>query len=661
MYLASLTIHNFRCCQEAAIQFSRYTCIVGPNGAGKSTVLAALNILFRNNAGAGLGAGGITEQDFFLRDTNRPITIEAVFDELTDAEADAFRAYVRQGKLSIVAVATWNNEQRVADVKQYGSRLVMPKLTSFFEASANGAKVADLKVIYSALCKDYPELPSVTVKADMEKALRDYEADHADLCEFVRSEDQFYGWTKGSNRLAQFVQWVFVPAVKDASSEQEEGRNTAIGELLQRTIRSRMTFNEELDPIRKEASDRFNEIVDNQQGVLNELSAGLQERLREFSHIGAQLRLAWNRDTGKAVTINEPSAKVEIGELGFLGDVSRVGHGLQRAFIVALLQELAQLDSENNPLLILGFEEPELYQHPPQARHLAGALERLTENNTQVMVTTHSPYFVSGRGFEAVRMVRKSPGTGAATISSVTMNELTELIADALGDTPRSSSSTMAAIEQILQPSLAELFFCAKPILVEGLEDVAFIATHLALTERWDEFRRQGCHLVVCGGKTNMSRPLAIAIGLDLPYYVVVDGDGDAKSADDRKNAERDNQCLLSLCKDTCDAPLPTATVWGKRSVMWETNIGDEVRKSFAPDEWSDAVAEARRRYGLDGYITKKNAILIAAVLEILSAQGRRSAVLDQLCDAMLNAPGVTNTIDGERIGAGITANIPEA
>jgi hypothetical protein len=39
---------------------------------------------------------------------------------------------------------------------------------------------------------------------------------------------------------------------------------------------------------------------------------------------------------------------------------------MQRAFIVSILQELAVGDQGESPKLILGFEEPELYQHPPR-------------------------------------------------------------------------------------------------------------------------------------------------------------------------------------------------------------------------------------------------------------------------------------------------------
>lgn len=110
-----------------------------------------------------------------------------------------------------------------------------------------------------------------------------------------------------------------------------------------------------------------------------------------------------------------PSAQVKAVEHQFEGSLSRFGHGLQRSFIFTLLQELAEHD-DKGPRLLLGCEEPELYQHPPQALYLAGVMQQLSTQNAQVMVSTHSPHFVSGRNFEQIRMVRKDGIRPAARV-----------------------------------------------------------------------------------------------------------------------------------------------------------------------------------------------------------------------------------------------------
>src|SRR5207249_7341822 len=105
-------------------------------------------------------------------------------------------------------------------------------------------------------------------------------------------------------------------------------------------------------------------------------------------------------------------------------DVSNTGHGLQRAFVLTMLQHLALVESrsvatlnaklENAsqnvertttapgkfrlPNLVIGIEEPELYQHPSRQRHISNVLQTLVSGTTgnvaeqtQVIFSTHSP------------------------------------------------------------------------------------------------------------------------------------------------------------------------------------------------------------------------------------------------------------------------------
>ena len=119
--------------------------------------------------------------------------------------------------------------------------------------------------------------------------------------------------------------------------------------------------------------------------------------------------MEWSSDPAKSVKLEEPVAGIKTGEGDFLGNLARMGHGLQRSYLLALLQELAASEVSDAPTLLLGVEEPELYQHPPQAHHLAEVFGKMAEGNNQVLITTHSPMFVSGDGFENTRLVRALP------------------------------------------------------------------------------------------------------------------------------------------------------------------------------------------------------------------------------------------------------------
>jgi hypothetical protein len=266
---------------------------------------------------------------------------------------------------------------------------------------------------------------------------------------------------------------------------------------------------------------------------------------------------------------------------------------------------------------------------------MCSLLEELSTKNTQIILTTHSPYFVSGRGFENIRMVRKTGDDKRSMVSQITHAQIAGKIAEALGEEPRSSTSTMAAVEQIMQPSQNELFFASTVILVEGIEDVAFISTHSQLTGKWGDFRRHGCHFVIASGKQNLSRPLAVARELGIPVFVVFDADAVANRTNPGQHP-RDNKCVLSLCEAAGADPMPEGPLWTERAVMWHSDIADVVRKDFGEVVWNEAESKAKSDHGfLDG-VKRKNSLLIAATLEELFNRGLRSESLEKLCGAIL-------------------------
>ncbi len=84
-----------------------------------------------------------------------------------------------------------------------------------------------------------------------------------------------------------------------------------------------------------------------------------------------------------------------------------LGQGTQRIIVASILKAYIDILIEKNihterPTLIL-FEEPEIYLHPKIKRTLNATLEKIAEqDNHQVIMTTHDPYFVfqslKGRG-----------------------------------------------------------------------------------------------------------------------------------------------------------------------------------------------------------------------------------------------------------------------
>ena len=630
MKIKSVKIENFRCFKNETISFNDYTCFVGQNGAGKSTVLYALNLFFRQYQDSKTNLSQLSIDDFHHKDTTNPIKVTVTFTDLSDEAKEDLSAYVRQDKLIVSAVARYDPSTERAEVKQYGSRLGIEDFREFFEAEKESAKVAELKEIYGRLKEIHTELPNPGSKQAMIDALHAYELEHSEDCVLIPSEDQFYGVSKGANRLAKYIQWVFVSASKDASEEGEESKKTALGELLARTVRSRVNFKEKVDELKKKFQEEYQGILDAEQEVLSELSSSLEEKLEIWSHPGIETKILWKQDSEKSVKVEEPNAHIKIGEKGFDGDLARFGHGLQRSFMLALLQELTSIEGENAPTLVMGIEEPELYQHPPQAKYLAETLQELTLNGTQIFTCTHSPLFILGDDFETIRMVREKGNPIESYTTQLTYRKLSDLLGLSGVQKPIREIGMIAKLYPSINATINEMFFCNILIVVEGIEDLAHINSYLLLMDKMHVFRRYKCHIVPVGGKSNIIKPLAIANLLQIPTYVVCDADTNTPEQHIGKH-KKDNkaiQYLLGISQDDIQE-WPENDIVTDSLTMWKTNITDKVNIELDLEN-NNYKNQASTYYGNAGGLTK-NPLAVAKVLELAWDDGVKSSSLEGL------------------------------
>ncbi|CAN5503772.1 ATP-dependent endonuclease [soil metagenome] len=634
MRIKSLRLENFRSFLDQTFTLNRYSCFVGPNGAGKSTVLCALNVFFKEQGASTTDTNRLCDEDFFSKNIANPVRITVTFDNLSETAKQELADYVRQNELIVMAEAIFDANQGFANVRHYGQRRGMAEFRIFFEAVKANKGATQLTEIYNGIRDKFTDLPTPRSKDEKAAALREYESQHPEGCVQIPSEDNFYG-INSTGKLAQFVQWVCVPAVKDAGQEGQETKNTAFGKLIARAVRSRTNFEAELDALKQETMAKYNAILENNKEHLKEISESLQRRLESWAHPNVRIGMEWQSDPGKSVVVLQPVAGIKTGDGEFLGSLARMGHGLQRSYLIALLHELASSDAPNAPTLILGCEEPELYQHPPQARHLSDVFVQLAQGNNQILVTTHSPYFVSGDGFENIRVVRAAGPAPGSMITSLAFDKLCERIRRAMGEDPgRRLEGLVAKIHQALRPHIAEMFFTRVPIFVEGLEDASYITTELHLSVQWSEFRKLGCHLIPTNSKSNLIQPLAIARELGIPAFVVFDADGNTSNIAHRNKHELDNKALLNLLGLT-EAPFPTSSILGADHAIWPTNLGDAVKADYgaAYDNYAES---ARRHYAQEGGLEKHD-LFIADWLSAAHADGKTSSTLSTLCTAILD------------------------
>ena len=228
----------------------------------------------------------------------------------------------------------------------------------------------------------YSTLPSAGSKDAALDALKAWELANAGECTRQRDDGQFFGFTQvAQGYLGKHTRFIFVPAVRDASEDAAEGKGTPITDLMDMVVRSVLASREDLVKLKDESQKRYDEIMDpSRLTEMQDLAADLTVTLKQFTPDACVL-LSWEK--GEEIAIPMPRTDVKLVEDGYPSTVHRTGHGLQRAFILTLLQHLAVTQpleptaeqerhgeeggtgtAARSPNLILGIEEPELYQHP---------------------------------------------------------------------------------------------------------------------------------------------------------------------------------------------------------------------------------------------------------------------------------------------------------
>ena len=645
MIIKSVQIKNFRSIVDESLHFESLTALVGPNGSGKSSVLRALELFYGQNPN--LGA-----DDFYNRDTSREISVSVTFTGLSQEAREKFAPYIENDELTVERIAFWDSGRAASQL--HGSRMLDPS----FDRVRTASSAADKKTAYGVIRQKapYDKLPPWKNQQEAMDALKGWESENPATCSRQRDDGQFFGFKEAAQGyLGRYTRPLFIPAVRDASSDAMEGRGSVLTSLLDMVVRSELAKKEEIKRIQQDTLAKYREVLSPEKLVeLGTLADRLSGTLRAFAP-NASVRLSWQPIT--EIEIPAPKADARLVEDEFETSVERTGHGLQRSFILTLLQHLALLEAEavaaetsgeyggeeggidTYPSVLLAIEEPELYQHPNRQRHLARVLLKLAmggipgvARQTQVIYTTHSPLLVGLDRFNQVRICRKTragPEQPKCTRTvSASLDKVARTVWQADGATgqPYTSATLLPRLRSLMTPMLAEGFFADVVVLAEGEDDrAAIVAVAQALGKDFDSL---GISVIQCGGKRSLDRPAAIFRELGIPIYLVWDGDKGVADAQPEDN----HRLLRLLGQPVTDWPSGQTSEYTVFPVKLEVTLREELGPAEY-DRWTAEVLaemQMRKEQGL------KNPVFYEGVLQRAAAAGRRSQTLEGIVTAVL-------------------------
>ena len=649
MIIKTVRVKRFRCLQDEPLACDKLTALVGANGAGKSSFLRTLDLFYSLNP-------RIDTEDFYAGETSAEVVVSVTFEGLSDEAKNLFSSYIQGEELTVEKVFTCKDQKITA--KYHGATLQHEAFEPIRAALEVKDRGKSARQAYDPLRAnpEYQSVPAWSTVGAVTAAFREWEAAHPDKCTRQRDDGQFFGFTEvAQGYLGRFTRMLFIPAVRDAADDAAEGRNSVLTGLMDLVVRSVLANKEALKKLKEETQRQFSEILDPVRLTeLPGLAENLTNTLRTFVP-DSSLELHWL--PLQDLDFPLPKADVKLVEDGYPSAVARTGHGLQRAFMLTMLQHLALAQApagaglqaatgpaqpppeKKLPDLILAIEEPELYQHPNRQRHFARILLQLSSGktpgvaeNTQIIYSTHSPLFVGIDRIDQIRLLRKVcvPGKPKmAKVVSTTADQIAEMLWKADGEPALrySGETLMPRLQSIMTPWMSEGFFARTAVLVEGEDDrAALLGMSKAMGH---DFESSGISVIPCGGKTSMDRPAAIFQRLGIPVYLMWDGDhgeGDAKPEDTHR-------LLRLLGYPPEDWPnLTTATF-----ACFENDLETTLKEEIGPDDFDRWLTECQDNLGIPKRKhALKNPQVIATIIQRAEAAGKTSQSLRRICDRIL-------------------------
>jgi putative ATP-dependent endonuclease of OLD family len=606
MRLASVRVEGFRCLNDVEVPVDDLLILLGGNNAGKSSFLRALDFFFNG--------AQLAQDDVFGR-AERPIAVEATFSDLSPADRDAFTIYA-QGDQMVLRRSWQDGEEKIT-----GRSRRYPGFNDIRNAPGNSRRrvYREFRDTNSRM-----NLGQATTIDAIEQELLTWEMQNTDRCDTVDEEaSNLFGYRSvGQKRLSDRYKFVLVPAVRDAASEAVERKGTILQRLLTAIAEQRAEADEKLASLQDEMRSRYSEVVEKSHGpTLSGLGRRLTEQMRRYIPTADILIEPHSPE----LSIAPPQVILRAGEERHVTDLGRQGHGFQRTFIIAALEYLAGVASDvansEQPTLHLALEEPELYQHPPRARHFSATLHELARRSAvQVSYATHSPYFVGPSDLSGIRLFRQvsSSANGDAPLQSeIVVGDIAKVRTHApqQKELPRYVART-------LDVALGEALFARAVLLVEGETDSSVLNQTARL--RGIDLAANGI-VIAAPGKSSIPIAAAVLDSLEIPYYIVFDGDGNAKDYEPcsecgrgrderREGVAKDNQRILAAVAEQGDDFPSTGA--RDRYACFEINLEDflnaeidnfpdSLRAVASEMQWKakspEVYAEVIERNGTDG------------------------------------------------------------
>lgn len=409
MRIEKLLLSNFRSYKdEIEIEFDDLNVFVGKNDIGKSTILEALDIFFNEGKGViKLDTDDINKQASAKGDLE--IKIGVVFGKLPEElTIDATNPTTLRDEHLL------NKDGKLEIIKKYPNAGKEKVFVNAFHPANEGCadlllkKQSDLKKILT----DKMKCKNKTKNSEIRKAIWAHYVDNLQL-DNVEIElakiDAKNTWEQLKKYLPLYALFQSDRKNSDGDSEVQNPMKLAVQEILKDPKLSGT-----LNRVAEEVEGKLREVASNTLAKLNEMNPEIAGSLNPV--IPSSESLKWI-DVFKSVSITSDE---DI-------PINKRGSGVKRLVLLNFFRAEAERRKGQNDTsdVIYAIEEPETSQHPSHQRKLIEAfIELSNSDNTQVLLTTHSPAIVKLLKFEHLKLIKEDPQKKVIEVINVKKAEL---------------------------------------------------------------------------------------------------------------------------------------------------------------------------------------------------------------------------------------------
>lgn len=391
MRIKAIRLANFRSYKdEVTIDLNDLNVFVGKNDIGKSTILEALDIFINENKGViKIDKDDVNKQA--SDEGNTEIKISVIFEDLPESlTIDT----TNPTNLSDEHLLTQDGCLEI--IKKYqntGKEKVFINAFHPTNPDCSGLllkKNADLK----RLLTDEIACEDKTKNAVIRKSIWGHYSDDLQSSEIeieLAKEDAKNTWMQLKNYLPLYALFQSDRKNSDGDSEVQNPMKLAVQEILKNEdLKSR------LNTIANEVETKLNKVASKTLEKLNEMNPEIADSLTPV--IPSAESLKWV-DVFKSVSIT--------------GDddipINKRGSGVKRLILLNFFRAEAERRQKEKdvPDIVYAIEEPETSQHPNHQRKLIEAFIELSRtDNTQILLTTHSPSIVKLLEFDHIKLIK---------------------------------------------------------------------------------------------------------------------------------------------------------------------------------------------------------------------------------------------------------------